>query len=241
VTGPKLHGALLASIDDIAPRIAREIHDAKRSSPLAITEVRADDEGSPCFEIGVLADDLAVPLHEMLEPGLPLRLGERITCIAAATRYGLAYDELIASVPADSGWSFEFLSPVTFRLPSTSGPRRAQPLPTAELVFGSLHRRWQRFAPPDLLSDLSDTINGRLAVADAQLRTHRYVTKPPRVWQPGSCGRITYVLVGGADRPQAERRDLSALAAFAAYAGVGDATTKGMGHALVEPLSRPTR
>lgn len=241
VQGAQLHAAVLNLLDAVDPALASLVHDAQPSSPFCVAERSLVQPLATC-EIGILDDRLIDPFTAALTPGLTLRLGAVTGRIEDVEVFGRPYPDLLASAPADHAWAFTFASPVTFRLPSSSsGIRRVNPLPEPDLVFGSLARRWQRFGGPALPDELTTTISEGLALSYAKLTTKRFVTKPPKVWQLGCTGEVTFTLIGGADRPAEQRRSLSALAMFAAYAGVGDATTKGMGHTLVGPPRRGGR
>ncbi len=117
-------------------------------------------------------------------------------------------------------WRLKFLTPTSFRSRSDAGP-----FPAVGLVFGSLARRWDSFAPMKVPSGLVERLPALLAVA--QYRLHLGRVGFGEFFQAGFTGWCEYAAREGAG-PQ-ERRWLGALAAFAFFSGVGAKTTMGMG------------
>jgi len=139
---------------------------------------------------------------------------------ALAARYLLP----AGSLP-DNRWTLLFASPTTFK---TQG--QTQPLPLPGLVFGSLVRRWNAFAPVALPED------GVQRYAEEMVVLSRFNLKSAPGWDRGKGDRrgLRIGCIGQAAY-HAQNRDrywlsvLSLLADFALYAGVGAQTTMGMG------------
>ena len=111
--------------------------------------------------------------------------------------------------------SLEFQSPTAFK----QGKKTIQPFPLSELVFGSLLRRWNAFAPEDLHFPQIEW-QGRVSAFDLKTQVLRLEGGP----QIGSVGWVRYRF------PDAEQaRIASILAQYAFFAGVGYKTTMGMG------------
>lgn len=132
---------------------------------------------------------------------------------------------LPAGASPDNRWTLLFASPTAFKAQG-----QTQPLPLPGLVFGSLVRRWNAFAPVALPED------GVQRYAEEMVVVSSFNLKSAPGWDRGrgeqrglriGCiGNVTY---------HAQNRDrywlsvLSLLADFALYAGVGAQTTMGMG------------
>jgi CRISPR-associated endoribonuclease Cas6 len=115
----------------------------------------------------------------------------------------------------------EFITPTAFK----QGKKTIQPFPLPELVFGSLLRRWNVFAPEDLHFPQVEW-QGMVSAFDLKTQVLRLEGGP----QIGSVGWVRYRF------PDAEQaRIASILAQYAFFAGVGYKTTMGMGQ--VQPLT----
>jgi CRISPR-associated endoribonuclease Cas6 len=125
----------------------------------------------------------------------------------------------------------EFLSPTAFSFGQRPWGKQIQVLPEPRLVFGSLARAWQAFAPPGLGLEVrrvrayveENVVIQRLEGLETRmLHFGRY----PQV---GFVGRVTYRVMDKTSEAAAWRRTMHALAEFSFYAGVGYKTTMGMG------------
>ena len=123
--------------------------------------------------------------------------------------------------------ALEFTSPTAFSFGSKSWGRKCVVFPDPTLVFRSLLKSWNAFAPPGLYMDqeLLDYVAENVIVKRHQIQTQmlRYSKHP----QIGFVGQVTYGLMGR--EHEMEKRSLNGLADFAFYAGVGYKTTMGMG------------
>lgn len=208
--------------------------------PFACTGLVSDDTGY-YFEVGLLDERLVPSFVTMLPAGTDVRLGRSTFQVEAVEWTTTSYRQLALSPPSRT-WTLTFRSPTTFRGPGPGGSRRAWPFPLPNLVFGSLLRRWEQFAPDVILDARIEAVaQEHLVISAFDLRTTRYLTKIGGGALLGCVGTVSFGLVA----PQAVAREtcasLTALLMFANFAGLGDQTTKGMGWTtLVEsPPRRP--
>ena len=121
----------------------------------------------------------------------------------------------------------QFASPCAFSL----GGRRFALFPEPLLVWDSLVRSWNRYAPEVLQIDkvaLREFVTQQVSVSDYELHTGKAVFATHA--QRGFMGSCTYQVKSN----QGCASQLAALAEFARYAGVGSKTTSGMGQARIE-------
>lgn len=137
--------------------------------------------------------------------------------------------------PAWNQYRFEFATPTAFSMGQRSWGKMLKVFPEPALVFESLARQWETFAPESLRlarHDLTPRVIGawceeQVIVARYQLHTGYLPTS--RFGQVGFQGTITYEVKG--NRHAAEAQWLTPLARFALFSGVGYKTTMGMGQA----------
>ncbi len=141
-------------------------------------------------------------------------------------------------------YAFEFASPTAFSLGQKSWGKQMNLFPEPSLVFGSLARQWENFAPHPLrittsglsIRDLTEWCAGALVVSRYHLETR--VLHSKKFGNVGFQGKISYDLKGKAQ--SAESIWLSRLARFALFSGVGYKTTMGMGQMRCLNAARPT-
>ena len=230
-SGPAVHAALLKALSATDPERAKQLHNLGGSKPFAVTGLYAGSgpEGFG-FQIGTVDDALQSAFTNALEQQETIRIAGsnfRVTHFDRATE---DWADLLSV--AQKRWALRLLSPVTFRTSRENGARRAQPLPTPEAVFGSLLRRWQRFADISLPTQTAQVIDRHLTITDAALETVRYLTKSPNIYEVGSIGEVTYTAVSPNDCPTDGLRGVTALVRLGTYMGIGDQTTKGMGFVI---------
>jgi CRISPR-associated endoribonuclease Cas6 len=114
----------------------------------------------------------------------------------------------------DSEILLNFVSPTSFKQ-----HQNIQPFPLPELVFNSLLRRWNHFAPSDLHFP---EVKWQGLVSAFDLKTH--ALKMEAGTEIGSVGWVKYRFL---DSEQA--RIATILSHFAVFSGVGRKTTMGMG------------
>lgn len=154
----------------------------------------------------------------------------------SSTNPWLAYSsfaDLRALRPACRDYRFEFTTPTAFSMGQRAWGKMLKVFPEPALVFESLARQWETFAPPHLHMseqhltprDLSMWCEEHLVVARYQLHTGYLATN--RFGQVGFQGMVTYEVKGNLNGPEAQW--LTPLARFALFGGVGYKTTMGMG------------
>jgi CRISPR-associated endoribonuclease Cas6 len=127
-----------------------------------------------------------------------------------------SYHLLAQTSPISQDIQLDFLSPTSFKQ-----KQGIQPFPLPELVFGSLHRKWNAFASEELHFP---AIEWQGLVSAFELKTH--ALKLEGGAEIGAQGWVRYHF---SDVEQAKIATI--LAHFACFAGVGRKTTMGMGQA----------
>ena len=138
------------------------------------------------------------------------------------------WSDLAARASAAPEIVLHFASPTAFSFGDRYAGKRVVLLPGTELVFDSLARTWNEYAPEDLRIDrqaisafATDHVVGRQF---GRLETH--MLRSRRSLQVGFLGDVTFTVSGG---DTDARRRLNMLSDFALYSGVGMKTTMGMG------------
>ncbi len=139
------------------------------------------------------------------------------------------WQTLAATTPRQS-ITMRFASPSAFSM----GDRCFALFPEPILLWDSLMRSWNRYAPEVLRIDklaMRDFVTRHVTVSDYDLHTTRLFF--PKYAQKGFIGTCSYSIkeTNGEYAPQ-----LTALAEFAQYAGIGYKTTMGMGQARIEEI-----
>ncbi|GAX38418.1 CRISPR system precrRNA processing endoribonuclease RAMP protein Cas6 [Nodularia sp. NIES-3585] len=172
------------------------------------------------LRISLLQKELLAPLlwglstnlgGEITLAGIPCRLGKCIDILPASSF------EKLARIPAQTVIKLQFLSPTSFKQ-----GRVIQPFPLPELVFGSLLRRWNIFAPAELHFS---PVEWNALISAFELKT--YALKMAGGAEIGAEGWVKYRFL---DPEQA--RMATILAHFADFAGVGRKTAMGMGQVI---------
>jgi CRISPR-associated endoribonuclease Cas6 len=203
----------LASAD---PDLASQLHQ-QQDLPTTVG-LRATSANRLHLRISLLQPTLLAPLLW----GISRDLGQTLTLAGVPCYLGAKVEihrttfEALANTPGSPGKTIQlkFLSPTSFKHVNT-----IQAFPLPELVFGSLWRRWQIFAPPHLQLPSYDWAGW---VAAYDLRTE--VLKLKGGIEIGAQGWANYQFMD-AELTQAANM----LAHFAQYAGIGRKTTMGMG------------
>jgi CRISPR-associated endoribonuclease Cas6 len=169
------------------------------------------------LKFGLLRRELLAPLlwglsqdigADIAVTGIDCRLGEAVE-IASDSSY-----EILAESPPQRSIELEFLSPTSFKQ-----IKSCQPFPLPELVFGSLLRRWNAFAPAALQFPAVEW-TGVTAAYDLKTRA----LKMKAGAEIGATGWARYEF---ADAEQA--KIAAVLARFATFSGVGRKVGMGMG------------
>lgn len=250
--GHHAHAAFLRAVEAVDPALSAALHAPDRSprpftvSPLRGVPparggtVRLSPERIVWLRITLLQPLLYERLMESLlrDDRRPLlRLGPatfwirevRVTPGSHPWAGCASWADLAAARP-ERELTLEFASPTAFSFGRTAWGHRMVVLPLPERVFASLARAWNAFAPPPLRVEpqaleryASEHVVIR-EIEDLNTRMLNFGGRP----QIGFTGRVTYGLMG---EDEVARRQLTMLADFAFYAGVGYKTTMGMGQA----------
>jgi CRISPR-associated endoribonuclease Cas6 len=242
--GRQAHAAVLKLIaaDDAA--LAEQLHNDEGPKPLTVSSVLglrgrgAERAVSPEREYGLRVTLLTHALEALAARWMPERIGAleiggvawHVTHVArdaaespwagSMSYEGLAAPALLRAEGNPWRWTLEFSTPVTFRQRGMN-----QPLPTADLVWGSLLDKWNAFAPLALPDEVRRFALECMAVSRFDLRSAAEPGKGSAM-QIGAVGTCTYVAV---NRDRYWLACIETLAQFALYGGVGAATARGYG------------
>jgi CRISPR-associated endoribonuclease Cas6 len=156
-----------------------------------------------------LRDDLG---GEILLADIPCRLGKWVDITHKSSF------ESLCQAPPTEAILLEFLSPTSFKQ-----NQLIQPFPLPELVFGSLLRRWNAFAPVELQFP---SLEWQGVVSAYNLKTRSQSLNGTK--EIGAMGWVKYRFP---DTQQA--RIAAVMAGFAEFAGVGRKTAMGMGQVRI--------
>ncbi len=139
-----------------------------------------------------------------------------------------SWGQLAAEAQPEREIALDFVTPTAFSFGQQDWGKKIVALPAPELVFDSLARAWNMLAPPPVQVE-RDALKTYLEAHVVVKRLENINTQMlafSRAPQVGFVGRVTYGLMGDND---IARTQLSMLADFAFYSGVGYKTTMGMG------------
>lgn len=144
-----------------------------------------------------------------------------------------SFADLCQLQSASKLYAFEFATPTAFSMGQRAWGKMLQVFPEPGLVFESLARQWEAFAPEPLRlrshgltpHDIKVWCEEQVVVARYQLHTGYLPTS--RFGQVGFQGTITYEVKGNPAAREAQW--VTPLARFALFSGVGYKTTMGMG------------
>ncbi|CAL9381139.1 CRISPR system precrRNA processing endoribonuclease RAMP protein Cas6 [Streptomyces cellulosae] len=175
-------------------------------------------------------DDTRVPAVEALT-GRNIRLGAQLLTVHDVRREAAPYQALLAA-PADSNRiEMTFVTPTHFNRSD-----RYIPLPDPELVYQSLLRRWNRFAPEPIAESLAEELISAVVLAEHDVASCSVDLGPGR--RIGFTGRSVFTLLNRAG--DQAHRIFTALSRFASVAGVGAQTTHGQGYVRITPARTRT-
>lgn len=228
--GRAIHGQVLHWLSLKNPALAEQVHQAQ-SSPISLSGLignRRHQGTQPgdkfYFRISLLNGSLLEPLLKGLqaEESQPVILGKFPFVIRNYFTFpgthrlagSTDYSTLAQSPKISDDIQLKFLSPTSFKQ-----QQGIQPFPLPELVFGSLQRRWNAFAPQELQLP---PMEWQGFVSAYELKTHALRLEGGA--EIGSQGWVRYRF------PMPEQAKVaSILAHFAFFSGVGRKTTMGMG------------
>ena len=243
--GHQVQALFLELVRQVDPQLSNALHADVPSKPYtaaALPGPRGQPGGhagdrSVDLRVTLLRADLFAPFTRALlqQTAFPaLRLGRAALALTDVcgtpgshtwAGYG-SYADLVRGGEVLSDVTLEFATPTVFGQGTLSdGRKRLGLLPMPETVFGSIARRWNELAPPDLRVDEQQV---QAACADTLLSRYELATRMISLGkgpQKGFVGHCTYEFP--ADRDQ--QRLLTLLAGAAFYLGVGMKTARGMG------------
>lgn len=254
--GKNLHGLFLNLVSAVDPELSDRIHQNQSNKPFTLSPLQRGtakalhwkhfkpiSPGTPCWwRISLLDDQLFGQLSGLwlnLNPDQPWHLGPanlHITSILGTPQSAqpwasfCSYTQLYEQASnKHRRLTLQFCTPTAFRQGKYDSS-----LPTAERVFGSLLRRWNRYSDlefsPDILTKLQDSrlnIHTEVAVDPRDQFQHTGARTNPCNSFTGCVGKVTFQILGKVDAVTIQQ--LNALADFALYAGVGRKTPMGMG------------
>ncbi len=245
LTGRHLHALFLALVSSVDPQLGEYLHDVKADKPFTLSPLqskRSQDHtlqwqhsksiavGTPCWwRISLLDDTLFGKLTQLwlnLNPNHPWHLGPadlQITSILGtpqstqpwvnAISYAQLYEQ---SSDSDRQINFSFCTPTAFRQ-----SQHDCALPTRELVFNSLIKRWNQYSGIELPKSLVEQI------FPSFFDIHTEMVRDSRSKFIGCVGAMNFRLLGEVD--SLTIKQINALANLALYSGVGRKTPMGMG------------
>lgn len=263
LTGKHLHALFLNLVSSVDRDLGDRLHanTANKSftlSPLQIAQDRKRDRhnpllqwqhnrsiapGTPCWwRVSLLDEALFGALNSLwlnLNPQHPWHLGPadlQITSILGtpqSTQHWANccnYDQLYGQASQqERKITLHFCTPTAFR---QGGHDSA--LPTRELIFGSLLRRWNHYSPRpfsevclQVLYPSSFDLRTAVVVDPRQQFAHTGAAAHPCNQFIGCVGKLTFQILGKVEAQTIQQ--INTLADFALYAGVGRKTTMGMG------------
>ncbi len=249
--GDHTHALFLDLVRQVDAELSGRLHDEPEYRPFTVSVLHGArvSDGMQALQAGqvyrlrlTLLDGgglwQGLSAHFLEASALTLRLDKaqlqltRVISTPAADATGWAgysdWQTLAAASPRGA-ITMRFASPCAFSL----GDRRFALFPEPILLWDSLVRSWNRYAPAVLQVDkvaLRDFVTQQVTVSDYELHTGKAVFATHT--QKGFMGSCSYQLKSN----QGCASQLAALAEFARYAGVGSKTTSGMGQARMEKI-----
>ena len=254
--GKNLHGLFLNLVSAVDADLGDRLHQNRSNKPFTLsplqqgthasfrwTNLKPIAPGTPCWwRISLLDDRLFGQLSQLwlnLNPNQPWHLGPanlHINSILGTPQstqpwanfcnYAQLYGQ---ASTRNRKLALEFCTPTAFRQGKYDSS-----LPTADRVFGSLLRRWNRYSgiefSSEILSNLQDNhfnIRTEVAIDPREQFQHTGAKTNPCNTFTGCVGKATFRILGKVDAVTIQQ--LNTLADFALYAGVGRKTPMGMG------------
>lgn len=213
--GRAIHALCLGWVGLADETLANRLHQSD-SLPMTLT-MRSLSAKQMVLWIGLLQKELLAPLLW----GLSQNLGSEITLTDIPCRIGRNIEilqtssyETLAQEPPQRVIDLQFLTPTSFKQGKT-----IQPFLLPDLVFGSLLRRWNIFAPVEFQFPEQEWSG---VTAAYELKT--YALKMKGGAEIGAQGWARYEFKG-----EEQAQIATALSHFAQFAGVGRKTAMGMG------------
>ncbi|NWJ94206.1 MAG: CRISPR-associated endoribonuclease Cas6 [Chloroflexi bacterium] len=248
-TGHQAHALFLNLIEQADPALNKRLHNEPGYRPFTVSALMGvtSPEGNRLVLRQGCSYQLRVTLldggqlwhcitNRFLEGNVRLRLGKAelqlksIVSNPSSDRTGwTSFTDWhsLATNKAYSSITLRFTSPTAFSL----GHRHFVLFPQPVLIWESLIRVWNNYAPHSLRiekENLQDFIQRNVNMSECNLSTA--TLHFPHYLQKGFVGTCTFAI----DVQNDFASQLSALAKFARYSGVGYKTTMGMGQVCIE-------
>ncbi|MEA5521663.1 CRISPR-associated endoribonuclease Cas6 [Limnoraphis robusta Tam1] len=237
-----IHGQVMNWLQLSSSEIADNIH-KMQSSPFSLSglignrRIKGNQAGDRfLIRISLLDDTLVQPLLSGIEKwgNQPIILGKfpfvfrHLYTLPGTHRLsGSTSYEVLSQTPAfGESLTLDFLSPTSFKQTDD-----IQTFLLPELVFGSLERRWNQFAPENLQFPSQEW---RGKVSAYELKT--YALKMEGGGEIGAQGWVKYRF-----NNSQQMKIAMILAQFAFFSGVGRKTAMGMGQARFRPNLTPEK
>lgn len=245
--GKHLHALFLTLVSSVDRTLGTHLHDQKTDkaftlSPLQIGHPKTTDfilqrehkypikVGTPCWwRIALLNDSLFGNLTQLwlnLNPEQPWHLGPanlQITNILGTphndfpwANYATYADIYAQASEEERQINLAFCTPTAFRQMQFDTA-----LPTRDLVFNSLLRKWNQYSGIEFLPDLIEPIYPSF------FDIHTEIIDDARSKFIGCVGVMNFRILGEVE--PVKIKQINALADFALYSGVGRKTPMGMG------------
>ncbi|MBE9226180.1 CRISPR-associated endoribonuclease Cas6 [Phormidium sp. LEGE 05292] len=245
--GKHLHALFLNLVSSIDRTLGTHLHDQKTDkaftlSPLQIGHPKTTDfilqkehkfpikAGTPCWwRIALLNDSLFGNLTKLwlnLNPEQPWHLGPanlQITSILGTphsdfpwANYATYADIYAQASEEERQINLAFCTPTAFRQMQFDTA-----LPTRDLVFNSLLRKWNQYSGIEFFSDLIEPIYPSF------FDIHTEIIDDARSKFIGCVGVMNFRILGEVE--PVKIKQINALADFALYSGIGRKTPMGMG------------
>lgn len=256
-SGKSLHALFLNLVSSVDADLGDRMHKNQGNKPFTLSPLQRNTSsahlnwkhlkpiapGTPCWwRISLLDDQLFGQLSQLwlnLNPQQPWHLGPanlHINSVLGTPQstqpwanfcdYTQLHEQASST---NKKLTLQFCTPTAFRQRKYDSS-----LPTAERVFGSLLRRWNRYSqielPKEILTHLQDSqvnIRTEVAVDPRSQFQHTGAKTNPCNYFTGCVGKVTFRILGKVDSTTIQQ--LNTLADFALYAGVGRKTPMGMG------------
>ena len=220
--GRAIHAQCFQWIANADPILAENLHQ-QDTLPMTIG-IEYTSPQRIRLRITLLKQELLAPLLW----GLNNNLGGEITLAGISCKLGKWINiyqssnfEKLLEIPSQNVIELQFLSPTSFKQ-----NQNIQPFPLPDLVFNSLLRRWNRFAPAELQFP---QVEWQGLVSAFELKTHAL-----KMEAGAEIGTVGWVKYRFPDPEQARIATvLAVLANFAVFSGVGRKTAMGMGQVRI--------
>lgn len=214
--GRAIHALCFQWLANASPDLAKNLHNCEYF-PITLAIKPKTQRMPMTLKIGLLQGELLAPLLW----GMSQDIGQQISITGVdcnldnkiKIKHSTSFKDLI-QIPPQTTICLEFLSPTSFKQRQT-----IQPFPLPELIFSSLWRKWNNFAPSELRLT---PVEWKILTSEFEIKT--FAMKMKGGAEIGTKGWIKYRFP---DPEQA--RIATILAHFACFAGVGRKTAMGMG------------